>query len=166
MMAMYYTRYELHSRMSLWYSSGTLCGAFGGVGLQSTEAPIHVQLTLFPVTSLRNITPGWSSRLLGMEVDLHNRRHSHLLRRISGILHPTRLARASQVSVRGRTPSPARETFSRHRRVCRDEIHSSGVGGHLQGSKSVFLVQCSFSGTVRNIANSLVTAPSCISALP
>lgn len=31
MMAMYYTRYELHTRMSLWYSAGTLCGAFGGV---------------------------------------------------------------------------------------------------------------------------------------
>ncbi|KIV93471.1 hypothetical protein PV10_04683 [Exophiala mesophila] len=31
MMAMYYTRYELHTRMSLWYSAGTLCGAFGGL---------------------------------------------------------------------------------------------------------------------------------------
>lgn len=97
MMAMYYTRYELHTRMSLWYSAGTLCGAFGGVSVgPMSRCPDTDSFSI--ATGLCYCTHGWPGWILGVEMDFHHRRILYYGHRDIDLLYFARLARTSQIS--------------------------------------------------------------------
>lgn len=63
---MYYKRYELQWRLTLFFTASIIAGAFGGVG--SDEPREYDIVNARPAARFRNCKDGWGSRVWWLEV--------------------------------------------------------------------------------------------------
>jgi hypothetical protein len=152
LISMYYKRYELQWRLTLFFTASIIAGAFGGVRI---FLPLYLTTVLMKRSSWPSPSLRWTASLDTVDggkllpihsdvptnslskMDLHNRRRRDRRLRPRHQILVNRLARNRQFPQRFRTRPPHRPPKRRHRRCSNGPPRQARCKTHLLRSQNL-----------------------------